>query len=134
MLYTENKIKYKLLLNSTGVTVVCTFLNANSFTSTKSCIVVVHQRVNLLNSSGLLNIDSYIFTRDGATATGFIEGLNIDEYQIGVFGGYRRVPSESNTGLPSTLDTSKYTKSCFSFRHAILSLYQQVVPELPWFV
>ena len=124
MLYTENKIKYKLLLNSTGVTVVCTFLDANSFTSTKSCIVVVHQRVNQLNSSGLLNIESYIFTREGDTASGFIKGLNLEEYQIGVIGGIRRVPSESNTGLSSMLDTSKYTKSCFSFRHAILSLYQ----------
>ena len=113
MLYTGNKIKYKLLLNSTGVTVVCTIMDTNSFTSTKSCIVVVHQRVNLLNSSGLMNIDSYIFTRDGETATGFIEGLNLKEYQIGVIGGIRKVPSESNAGLSSMLATSKY--SCYLF-------------------
>ena len=98
-------IEYILVPNSTGVTVVCEFLDTNSITSTKSCIVVVHQHVNQLNSSGLLNIDSYIFTRDGDTASGFIEGLNLKEYQIGVIGGIRRVPSESNAGLPSTIDT-----------------------------
>ena len=95
-------IEYKLLSNSTGVAIVCEFVDTNSITSTQSCIVVVHQRVDLLNSSGLLNIDSYIFTRDGDTASGFIEGLNLKEYQIGVIGGVRKVPPESNAGLPST--------------------------------
>ena len=55
----------------------------------------MHQRVNLLNSSRLLNI----FTRDGDTATGFIEGLNLDDYQIGVIGGVRKVPKSDFDGL-----------------------------------
>ena len=82
---------------------------------TKSCIVVVHQRVDQLNSSGLINIEIYIFTRDGDTASGFIEGLNLEEYQIGVFGEIRKVSPETNAGLSSMLATSKYTKSCYLF-------------------
>ena len=52
------------------------------------CVAVVHQRVSQLNSSGLMNIESsHKFTRSGDTAYGCIEGVNLEQYQVGVIGG-----------------------------------------------
>ena len=49
-------------------------------------MAVVHQRISQLNSSGLMNIESsYKFTRSGDTASGCIEGVNLEDYQVGVF-------------------------------------------------
>ena len=48
-------------------------------------MVVVHQRIS---SSGLMNIEgSHKFTRSGDTAYGCIEGVNLEQYQVGVIGG-----------------------------------------------
>ena len=52
-----------------------------------SCLVVVHQRISQLSSSGLMNIESsHKFTRSGDTAYGCIQ-TNLKEYQVGVVDG-----------------------------------------------
>ena len=56
--------------------------------SATDCVAVVHQRISQLNSSGLMNIESSRkFTRSGDTAYGCIEGVNLEQYQVGVIGG-----------------------------------------------
>ena len=56
-------------------------------------MAVVHQRISQLNSSGLMNIESsHKLTRFGDTASGCIEGVNMEDYQVGVF-GWRQAPS-----------------------------------------
>ena len=53
-----------------------------------NCVAVVHQRISQLSSSGLMNIESsHKFTRSGDTAYGCIEGVNLEQYQVGVVGG-----------------------------------------------
>ena len=79
-------IEYDVHSSSSGlpVCITCTF-NDNTV---KNCVVVVHQRISQLNSSGLMNIESsHKFTRSGDTAYGCIEGVNLEQYQIGVVGG-----------------------------------------------
>ena len=52
-----------------------------------STTVVVCQRVSQLSfsTSGLMNIESsHKFTRSGDTAYGCIEGVNLEQYQIGM--------------------------------------------------
>ena len=72
---------------STGVCITCTFIE--SFTT--YCVAVVHQRISQLNSSGLMNIESsYKFIRSGDTASGCIEGVHLEDYQVGVVGGRQR--------------------------------------------
>ena len=77
-------IYYKLQNISTGVCITCTFLDS----STTDCVVVVHQRISQLSSSGLMNIESsHKFNRSGDDiAHGCIEGVNLTAYQIGVIG------------------------------------------------
>ena len=56
--------------------------------SATECVAVVHQRISQLNSSGLMNIESsHKFNRSGNTASGCIEGVNMEDYQVGVIGG-----------------------------------------------
>ena len=51
-------------------------------------MAVVHQRISQLSSSGLMNIESsHKLTRSGDTASGCIEGVNMEDYQVGVVGG-----------------------------------------------
>ena len=77
-------IKYKLDQTSSEVCITCTFLNS----SATDCVAVVHQRISQLSSSGLMNIESsHKFTRSGDTAYGCIEGVNLEQYQVGVIGG-----------------------------------------------
>ena len=58
--------------------------------SATDCVAVVHQRISQLNSSGLMNIkSSHKLTRSGDTASGCIEGVNMEDYQVGVVGGRR---------------------------------------------
>ena len=84
----EFPIEYELNFTSTGVCISCTFLNS----STTDCVAVVHQRISQLSSSGLMNIDSsYKLNRSDDTAYGCIEGVNLEQYQIGVVGGIRKV-------------------------------------------
>ena len=74
--------------NSTSVCIICTFLDS----SATDCVAVVHQRISQLNSSGLMNIESsHKFTRSGDTASGCIDGVNLEDYQVGVVVGGREV-------------------------------------------
>ena len=85
---------YRLQSTSTGVCITCTFLDS----SVTDCVAVVHQRISQLNASGLMNIESsHKFTRSGDTASGCIEGVNLEDYQVGVFGG-NQVVVMSQTG------------------------------------
>ena len=89
-------IEYKLQSNSTAVCITCTFLD--SFTT--DCVAVVHQRISQLSSSGLMNIESsYKFTRSGDTASGCIEGVSLEDYQIGVIGSSQIIIGTSTPGM-----------------------------------
>ena len=71
--------------NSTGVNITCKFHKNSLYTS---CVVIVHERISLLMSDGLTNLQSYTFSRarDENTAVGFIDGVNLSDYQFGVIG------------------------------------------------
>ena len=65
-------------------------------------MAVVHQRISQLNSSGLMNIESsHKFTRSGNTASGCIEAVNMDDYQVGVLG--ERQVQPVMTGMKGTI-------------------------------
>ena len=82
--------------NSTSVCIICTFLDS----SATDCVAVVHQRISQLNSSGLMNIESsHMFTRSGDTACGCIDGVNLDDYQVGVIGSSQIVIGTSTPGM-----------------------------------
>ena len=60
-------------------------------------MAVVHQRISQLSSSGLMNIESsHKLTRSGDTASGCIEGVNVENYQVGVV-GIRRLSTSDTT-------------------------------------
>ena len=81
-------VEYELHPTVTGVCIQCIFLN----TVNTDCVAVVHQRISQLNSSGLMNIESsHRFNRSGDTAYGCIEGVNLEQYQVGVIGTHRRI-------------------------------------------
>ena len=86
-------IDYSLKSTSSGVCVKCTFLD----TEASECVAVVH------SESDLMNIESsHKFTRSGDTASGCIEGVNLEDYQVGVIGGRQTHTSpaaQSGTGL-----------------------------------
>ena len=76
-------MEYELQSTSTGVCIICTFLDS----SATDCVAVVHKQISQLSSSGLMNIESsHKFTRSGDTASGCIEGVNLEDYQVGVIG------------------------------------------------
>ena len=80
----SSSIEYSLQSTSTGVCITCTFLDS----SATDCVAVVHQRISQLSSSGLMNTESsHKLTRSGDTASGCIEGVNMEDYQVGVVGG-----------------------------------------------
>ena len=77
-------IEYELITtNSSHICITCTFLES----SATDCVAVVHQRISQLSSGGLMNITGYRFTRSGDTANGCIEGVNLEQYQVGMIGG-----------------------------------------------
>ena len=79
----SSPISYELQSNSTHVCVTCTFLTS----SLTSCLIVVHQRISQLNSSGLMNIESsHKFSRSGDIAYGCFS-TNLNNRQIGVVNG-----------------------------------------------
>ena len=79
--YQSFSIEYSLESTSSGVCITCTFLDS----SATDCVAVVHQRISQLSSSGLMNIESsFKFTRSGDTASGCIEAIDMDDYQVGV--------------------------------------------------
>ena len=72
-------------------------------------MAVVHQRISQLNSSGLMNIESsHKFTRSGNTASGCIEGVNLEDYQVGVIGGTPMMVSPINKAK-GIMVASKYS-------------------------
>ena len=93
-------IEYQLKSTSTGVCVTCTFLDS----STTDCVAVVHRKISQLSSSGLMNIESiHQLTRSGDTAYGCIEGIDEDNYQIGVIGAIQVDIPENGTHIKSRL-------------------------------
>ena len=61
-------------------------------------MAVVHQRISQLSSSGLMNIESsHKLTRSGDTASGCIEGVNVEDYQVGVVRGRQLSPLVTET-------------------------------------
>ena len=91
----------------------CHFLD----TPTTECLVVVHALISTLSVDGLRNISSYLFTRSNGEpfVSGFIEGISLEEYQIGVIGGVKRVNDvqpvgEFGSGMIITLDGHTYRK------------------------
>ena len=72
-------IQYDLYPISNGVCINCFFLDSN----TSECVVVTQ-----LKSSTLMNIESsHKLNRSGDTAHGCIEGVNLEDYLIGVISG-----------------------------------------------
>ena len=74
---------YEVSSTSAGaICINCTFQDV----SATGCVAVVHQRISQLGSSGLMNIESsHRFNRSGDIAYGCIEGVNMTDYQIGVY-------------------------------------------------
>ena len=92
-----NPIEYELHPTNTSVCITCTFLDSTLTDCT--CVAIVHQQISQLNSSGLINIESsHKLTRSGNTAYGCIEGVNLDQYQVGVIRG-RNVMIETEIGM-----------------------------------
>ena len=108
--YVENNnqslsIEYNLRDTSAGVCISCTFLES----SATDCVAVVHQQISQLNSSGLMNVESsYKFNRSGDTAYGCIEGVDMEQYQIGVIGGRRKQPPASPTDSETIITDYTY--------------------------
>ena len=72
--------------------VECTF-PADS--SESGCVAVVQ-----LRSSGMMNIESsHKFPRSDDTAYGCIEGVNLEQYQVGVVGGRMIIPAVEPNGI-----------------------------------
>ena len=106
-------IEYEIQLNSTGVCITCTFLDS----STTDCVVVIHQQISQLNSSGLMNIiKSHKFIKYGNEACGCIE-VDMKKQQVGVIGGVRKTAIISSGRLCSDyvvlLDYIRTTLSTF---------------------
>ena len=79
-------IEYEIRSSDSGsvACIKCAF-NDNSL---KDCVAVVHQRISQLSSNGLMNIESsHKFNKSGDTAYGCIDGVNLEQYQVGVLGG-----------------------------------------------
>ena len=103
---------YSIQSTATGLCINCTFLD----NSTNDCVAVVHQQISQLNSSGLMNIESsHKFIRSGDTASGCIEGVNLEQYQVGVIGGYEEI-----MGNASCMHV-RYFRQCHSMYHIITS-------------
>ena len=106
-------LNYTLRSTSTGVCITCTFLES----STTDCVAVVHQRISQLNSSGLMNIESsHKFTRSGDTASGCIEGVNLEDYQIGVVGLQSHILVTNTGGWTSIIWTQRNYCALFQNR------------------
>ena len=71
--------------------------------SATDCVAVVHQRISQLSSDGLMNIESsHRFTRSGDTASGCIDAVNMDDYQVGVLEGNQE-DRPAMKGIKSTI-------------------------------
>ena len=76
-------IEYDEVINTTDICITCTFLDS----SATDCLVVVHQRISQLNSSGLMNILIHKLNRVGDIASDCIEVVSLEDYQFRVIGG-----------------------------------------------
>ena len=82
-------IEYSIVQNSTGVDVTCKFESTNL----TGCVVLIHQQISQLSSSGLVSIASFnIRNRSGGTAHGFFPGVDLEHYHVGVVGGKMILP------------------------------------------
>ena len=88
-------IEFKLVPTSSGVCVTCTFLD----NSTADCVLVVHQRISQLSSSGLMDIRSRKFTRLDDSAEGCIEDVDLEQHQVGIINGRRAPPIRDPDGM-----------------------------------
>lgn len=91
-------IEYEIQPNSAGVCVNCTFLDS----AATGCVVVVHQRISQLGSSGLMNItESHKFIKSGNDAYiyGCIGRVDMRKQQVGVIGGVRKTVINSKGRL-----------------------------------
>lgn len=89
-------IEYNLKSTSSGVCITCTFPMESSATE---CVAVVYQRISQLSSSGLINIELiHQLPRSGDTAYGCIEGIDEDNYQVGVIGAVQVAIDLSENG------------------------------------
>ena len=107
-------IEYEVHSSSSGLPVCIKCILRDN--TVKDCIVVVHQRISQLSSSGLINIESsHKFTRSGDTAYGCIKGVNLEQYQVGVVGshGTRQLLTEDRKRM-SVLIRYLYTCRIFS--------------------
>ena len=77
---------------SSSVCVKCTFLDSVA----SECVAVVHRNLTNIESS-------HKFTRSGDTASGCIEGVNLEDYQVGVIEGIKTRSSQSAGGLDECL-------------------------------
>ena len=101
----QPSIEYSLQSNSTGVCITCTFLDS----SATDCVAVVHQRISQLSSSGLMNIESsHKLTRSGDTASGCIEGVDMEDYQVGVVRGRQLSPLTEKKGTLKCMNSGNY--------------------------
>ena len=108
----SSSIEYSLQSTSTGVCITCTFLDS----SATDCVAVVHQRISQLNSSGLMNIESsHKFTRSGDTASGCIEGVNVEDYQVGVIGNRFVSQVKPQKGILSTVSLCYHYSTIYIF-------------------
>ena len=98
-------IEYQLTFPSTGVCVNCSFLDS----ITSVCVVVVHQQISQLSSSGLMNIESsHKFNRSGDTAYGCIEGVNLEQYHVGVIGGTLLIKELTTTETTEGISSNNF--------------------------
>ena len=105
-------IEYDLIRTSSGVCISCTFPKDSSSTG---CVAVVHQRISGVNSTGLVNIlASHKFNRSISddTAHGCIEGINLEQYQVGVVGG-KMTMEPNGKSLIILLHIGRYEPSIF---------------------
>ena len=96
-------IIYDLHTTLDGVCITCNFWNN---TATNYCVVIVHQKVSQLNSSGLVQIESsHKLVRSGVIASGCIEGVNLEDYQVGVIGATQQLKREESMALNKVISS-----------------------------
>ena len=63
-------------------------------------MAVVHQQISQLSSSGLMNIESsHKFNRSGDTTYGCIDGVNLEQHQVGVINGEKNESNIESNGI-----------------------------------
>ena len=67
---------------SAGVHMLCNLIGSNPATT---FVAIVHKKISLLDSNGLIVIKSYILknSHQSNTVSKFIPGLNLNKFQVG---------------------------------------------------